>query len=86
MGFTETVKTCDAYVFCLEKEIMYYLVNVKLIRPNWVNDEFTRLVKANNKNDAWDKTDKYLKEGYVSHNYSPNKDITWEIEVQDTIE
>jgi hypothetical protein len=51
-----------------------------------VNDEFTRLVKAKNKNDAWDKTDKYLKESYVSHNYSPNKDITWEIEVQDTIE
>jgi hypothetical protein len=64
---------------------MYYLVNVELIRPNWANDTFLRLVKAKDKNDAWDKTKNYLLTSYISVNHPWNKDFYFKIEVQDTI-
>ena len=65
---------------------MYYLVNIKLIRPNWVNDEFQRLVKAKDKNEAHDKTQDYLIDVYITKDLPENKDLTFKIEVQDTIE
>ena len=65
---------------------MYYLVNIKLIRPNWVNDEFQRLVKATTKNHAHDKTQDYLMGVYISREHPANKDMTFKIEVLDTIE
>jgi len=64
---------------------MYYLVDIKLSRPNWVDDEFQRLVKAKDKNEAYDKTKQYLQNVYISWDHASNKNLTYHINVLDTI-
>lgn len=65
---------------------MYYLVNVTIHRPNGFDEEFLRLVKARDKNNAWDKIKVYLDTSYISMGHSMNKDVSYKIEVQDTID
>lgn len=68
---------------------MYYLVNVTIHRPLWNpdNDEiFQRLVKAKDKNNAWDKVRVYLTTSYISMENSINEGVSYKIEVEDTID
>jgi hypothetical protein len=61
---------------------MYYLMDITIypeLSPNY-HSVIQRLVKAKNKNEAYDKTTKYLKEIYIS-----NPNDKFKIDLNDTI-
>ena len=63
---------------------MYYLAEIRITRVygNRVVEELTRLVKAKDKNEAWDKSKQYLDLVYI---HDTEHLVAYTIQIHDTI-
>ena len=64
---------------------MYYLAYIKINRRYLDREDLTRLVKAKDRNTAYDKIDFWLKHTYLSDSVM-NEDVDTEVKIEETIE